>query len=54
MPTQRVVPAATVISELVGIPPHLSLPTFRCPALDLSHDQHPESLLGFIRNFTGS
>ena len=32
----------TVRVASIGIPPHLSLPLFRSPALDLSHDQHPE------------
>jgi hypothetical protein len=40
--------AAAVISEFIRIPPHLSLPPFSSPALDLSHDPTPrESLLGF-------
>ena len=33
---------ATVINQPVGIPPHLSLPPFPSPALDLHHDQRPE------------
>src|SRR5262249_61205548 len=35
--------AAAVISESIGIPPHLSLPSFRYPALSLSRDQRPPS-----------
>src|SRR5262249_3388584 len=35
--------AAAVISESIGIPPHLSLPSFRYPALSLSRDQQPPS-----------
>src|SRR4030095_10080582 len=31
--------AAAVISESMGIPSHLSLPLFRDPALNLSHDK---------------
>src|SRR5438094_739144 len=33
--------AAAVISESIGIPSHLSLPPFRYPALNVSHDQRP-------------
>src|SRR5436309_9082355 len=33
--------AAAVISETIGIPSHLSLPPFRYPALNVSHDQRP-------------
>ncbi len=29
---------AAVISESIGIPSHLSLPAFRCPAINISHD----------------
>src|SRR5262249_26976108 len=32
--------AAAVISESIGIPPHLSLPPVRSAALNLSHDRH--------------
>ena len=35
--------AAAVISESIGIPPHLSLPPVPCPALSLSHDQQHEN-----------
>src|SRR5712691_12598647 len=34
-------PAAAVISESIGIPTHLSLPSFDYRALNLSHDQQP-------------
>ena len=33
--------AAAVISESIGIPPHLSLPPFDTPALSLSRDDQP-------------
>ena len=33
--------AAAVISESIGIPPHLSLPPFEGPALNISHDHQP-------------
>src|SRR5262245_7446266 len=33
--------AAAVIKESIGIPPHLSLPPFPSPALNLSHDNQP-------------
>src|SRR5262249_16822974 len=32
--------AAAVISESIGIPPHLSLPPVCCAALNLSHDRN--------------
>jgi hypothetical protein len=41
--------AAAVISESIGIPPHLSLPPFPSPALCVCHDQQPP---GRIENGT--
>ena len=36
--------AAAVISESIGIPPHLSLPPFRCPALSASRTASTDSI----------
>src|SRR4051812_11351364 len=53
--------AAAVIRESTGIPPNLSLPPFRCPALNLSCEHetpgYPESGTdgqGRIRGYRGN
>src|SRR5438445_4840265 len=41
--------AAAVISESIGIPPHLSLPPVRSPAVNVSHGQGPPGRTGNAR-----